>query len=108
MVYSFECKMVVADFIVDGILGLDFLQSNNCTLNMSNCSLIMQNPDVHVPCHYICKIGCYRINLSENIVLPAMSETFSFANLTITAAHGLTTNTGIEEPSRQFESTDRF
>jgi RNase P/RNase MRP subunit POP5 len=36
-----------------------------------------------------------------------MSETFTFANLTNTAAHGLSTKTGIVEPSRQFESTDR-
>jgi hypothetical protein len=37
-----------------------------------------------------------------------MSETFTFANLTKTAAHGLTTNTGIVEQSRQFESTDKI
>jgi hypothetical protein len=37
-----------------------------------------------------------------------MSETFTFANLTKTAAHGLSTNTGIVEQSRQFESTDRI
>jgi predicted aspartyl protease len=66
---QFQCKMVVADLTVDNILGLDFLQSNNCTLNMSDCSLTMQNPDVRIPCHYIGKIGCYRINLSENIAL---------------------------------------
>jgi hypothetical protein len=36
-----------------------------------------------------------------------MSETFTFANLTNTAAHGLSTKTGIVEPNRQFENTDR-
>jgi predicted aspartyl protease len=34
---QFQCKMVVADFTVDGILGLDCLQSNQCTLDMSDC-----------------------------------------------------------------------
>jgi hypothetical protein len=29
---QFQCKMLVADLTVDGILGLGFLQSNNCHL----------------------------------------------------------------------------
>jgi hypothetical protein len=74
---------------------------------MSDCSLTMPNPDVHIPYDYKGEMGCYRIILSQNIALPAMSETFTLANLTKTAAHGLSTKTGIVEPSRQFESTIR-
>ena len=40
---QFQHKMVVADLTVDGILCLDFLKSNDCTLNIANCSLILTN-----------------------------------------------------------------
>jgi hypothetical protein len=40
-------------------------------------------------------MGCYGITRSENIALPVISETVTFATLTKTAAHGLSTKTGI-------------
>ena len=65
-------EMVVADIDVDGILGLDFLKKNNCTLDM--------NRDILTVKGRICKlsvdgkIGCYRISVSETVRIPSMSE----------------------------------
>ena len=77
---QFQHKMVVADLTVDGILGLDFLKSNDCTLNIANCSLILTKPESHIPCHYKGTLGCNRITLSENLTLPPLSEMLTFCN----------------------------
>ena len=65
-------EMVVADIDVDGLLGLDFLKKNNCTLDMKRDILTVKGR--------ICKlsvdgkIGCYRISVSETVRIPSMSE----------------------------------
>ena len=104
---QFQHKMVVADLTVDGILGLDFLKSNDCTLNIANCSLILTKPESHIPCHYKGTLGCYRITLSENLTLPPLSEMLTFCNLTKTDTKCKTQSIGIVEPCKQFEGSDR-
>ena len=64
--------MVVADIDVDIILGLDFLRTNNCKIDINKETLTIQN--------HVCKLklsgklGCYRVTVSETVEIPPMSE----------------------------------
>ena len=65
-------EMVVADIDVDGILGLDFLKKNNCTLDMNRDILTVKGRTCKLSVDG--KIGCYRISVSETVSIPSMSE----------------------------------
>ena len=103
-----QYKMVVADLMVDGILGLDFLKSNDCTLNIADCSLILKKKtESDIPCHYKGTLSCYRITLSENLTFPPLSEMLAFCSITKTDTKCTTQSMCIVELCKQFEGSDR-
>ena len=94
--------------MVDGILGLDFLKSNDCTLNIADCSLILKKKtESDIPCHYKGTLSCYRITLSENLTFPPLSEMLAFCSITKTDTKCTTQSMCIVELCKQFEGSDR-
>ena len=65
--------MLVADVDMDVILGLDFLSTNKCKLDIENYLPRIQNKSWKL--NLIGKIRCYRVTVSEKVVVPARSET---------------------------------
>ena len=63
---------VVADIRPDGILGLDFFRQHKCDISITQCILQMQG--LKLPCHFAGSMGCHRITLAENIIVPAETE----------------------------------
>ena len=65
-------EMVVADIDIDAILGLDFLKSNNCQLDMDGDTLLIKGKTCKL--NVAGKIGCYRITVAKDIEIPSRSE----------------------------------
>ncbi|KAL3863713.1 hypothetical protein ACJMK2_005460, partial [Sinanodonta woodiana] len=63
---------IVADIRPDGILGLDFFRQHKCDICITQCTLKMQG--LKLPCYFAGSMGCHRITLAENIIVPAERE----------------------------------
>ena len=106
---QFTQKIVVADLSVDGILGLDFLRSNNCRMDLSKGSLNMTKVEKPINCKYKGKIGFFRVTLCENVSIPPMSEIVTYGNVKGKDDQDNINipKTGILESSEQFQGSDR-
>ena len=71
---NFKClnEAVVADINVDGILGLDFLKSQHAEIDMCNNTIKIQGHKIQFNIQG--QIGCYRVTVSETVVIPPQSE----------------------------------
>ena len=70
---SMEHKMVVAPVEAPAVLGLDFLRAHRCILDVDGCTLRVGGA-VHA-CHSITDMpACYRISMTETVVVPPRSE----------------------------------
>ena len=65
-------EMVVADVDVDIIIGLDFLRTHNCKIDVTEETLTIQ--DRVCKLKLAGKLGCYRVTVSETVEIPPMSE----------------------------------
>jgi predicted aspartyl protease len=64
---------IVADINVNGILGLDFQRSQNCTINVAKGSILI---DGHKVClQFKEPIGCYRVATAKNIKMQPRKKT---------------------------------
>ncbi|VDI78822.1 Hypothetical predicted protein, partial [Mytilus galloprovincialis] len=64
---------VVADLNVDGILGIDFLRSHNCVINITKGSIWVNGRENRL--HFEGPIGCYRVDVATTYIkLPPTSE----------------------------------
>ena len=54
---------IVANINVDGILGLDFQRSQNCTINVAKGSILIDGHNVCL--QFEGHIGCYRRKISR-------------------------------------------
>ena len=70
---SMEHKMVVAPVEAPAVLGLDFLRAHRCILDVDGCTLWVGGA-VHA-CRSITDMpACYRISMTETVVVPPRSE----------------------------------
>ena len=90
-------EMVVADIDVDGILGLDFLKKNNCTVDMSKNIITVKGRKCKMNVEG--KIGCYRISVSETINIPSMSEVIIEGKVNVSPLQN--SRLGIIEPTEK-------
>ena len=67
----YTCQVVVADIELELIMGLDFLKTNECQ-NVVHNFLSIHGKSFDLLCNG--KLGCYRISVSEKVIVPAMSE----------------------------------
>ena len=65
-------SIIIADIDLSIILGLDFLKSHNCQIDVAANSLVIQGKKCKLTCSG--SVGCYRIVVSNKVEIPAMSE----------------------------------
>ncbi|XP_061165068.1 uncharacterized protein LOC133174043 [Saccostrea echinata] len=70
--HEFDCQAVMANIKTDGILGLDFLQSSQCLVDIARTKMFASG--VEHDLHLQGQIGCFRVSLEENITIPSRSE----------------------------------
>ncbi len=91
----FEQDMVVADISeIDGILGMDFLHSNDVSLNIARAT--MKIGDETFPLIRERQTHCARVKASRNITVPPQSEIVVKASIKGDIG---STNDGIFEPA---------
>ena len=69
---TYHNDAVVTDIKVDGILGLDFLKANNCTIDMSKEVLNINGKDIRMSIEG--SLGCFRVTAVETVSIPPRSE----------------------------------
>ena len=66
---------------MDAILGLDFLKANSCRLDIENNTLKIKSKSFKLS--LAGKLGCYRVTISDKVVIPARSETIIEGNVSV-------------------------
>ena len=69
---QYTCQVVVADIDLELIMGLDFLKTNECQIDVVHNILSIHGKSFDLLCNG--KLGCYRISVFEKVNVPAMSE----------------------------------
>ncbi|KAK3104661.1 hypothetical protein FSP39_007335 [Pinctada imbricata] len=99
-------KMAVANIGVDGILGLDFMKSHTCSIDIVNGNIVIDGNTVNLIMEG--NIGCYRVFLDETLNLPPMSEVVTMCPVQTQAGKPVTDlGLGIIEPIESFTKSDR-
>ncbi|MCG8044653.1 MAG: hypothetical protein JAY66_03025, partial [Candidatus Thiodiazotropha taylori] len=65
-------EVIVADIDMDAILGLDFLMTNKCKLDIENKVLEIKGKKCKL--NLAGRLGCYRVTVSQKIEIPPRSE----------------------------------
>ena len=65
-------EAVIADLPMDGILGLDFIQSQRCVIDIE--SNVMRYANQGIPLYFEGRIGCFRVTVKENISIQPGTE----------------------------------
>ena len=103
---SMNQNVVVADIGIDGILGLDFMKSHACSIDLVNCTIVLDGREVQM-----CmtgKIGCYRVFLDEAVVLLPRSEILTLCPVQTQSGKLVSDlGVGIVEPIESFTKSDR-
>ena len=100
-------KFTVIDVGIDGILGLDFLTSNNCSLDLTNSCMLVDKKRVRLS--FEGKIGCCRVTLAANVTIPPCSEIIEIITLcnVVTPVYEKVPDLGIIETSDLFIESER-
>ncbi len=95
--------VIVADIDMDAILGLDFLKTHDCQLDLVNDTLMIKGNKCQLT--LAGKMGCYRVSVSEPIDIPPRSEVIveGHVNLPALRKHEL----GIVEPTEKSVWSDK-
>ncbi|VDI10936.1 Hypothetical predicted protein [Mytilus galloprovincialis] len=89
---------VIAGLSVEGILGLDFLQTNGCKVDLGN--KVMERDNQHIPLLLQGKLGVYRVTVKDKVSIAPRSEVvIQGEELNYDSAVQVT---GIIEPSEEF------
>ena len=77
-----SCYMdvIIADIDNEAILGLDFLDRNNCKIDIAQGNLIVQNETIKLD--HVGYIGCCRIVAKDMVQIPPRSERIINASMT--------------------------
>lgn len=65
-------EVVIADLTVDGILGLDFLKNNRCTIDLEKGVLVWDQQKIPIVLHGL--LGVYRVVAKDSISIAPRSE----------------------------------
>ncbi|XP_053404925.1 uncharacterized protein LOC128558755 [Mercenaria mercenaria] len=68
------CKVdvIIAEIDIDVVLGLDFMQNHDVSIDVVSNTMKLHDQTFNIFCSG--KIGCFRIVLSEQVVIPAETE----------------------------------
>ena len=65
-------RVIVADIDMNAIIGLDFLQANDCQIDVTHHVLRIKGQQCQLK--LAGKLGCHRVTVSEKVELPARTE----------------------------------
>ena len=65
-------RVIVADIDMDAIIGLDFLQANDCQIDVTHHVLRIKGKQCQL--NLAGKLGCHRVTVSEKVEIPARTE----------------------------------
>ena len=100
---KFSQLFTVIDVGIDGILGLDFLTSNNCALDLPNSAMVVRGKRVKLS--FEGKIGCCRVTVADNITIPPGSEVVTRCNI-VAPVYEKIPELGVIESSDRFLESD--
>ncbi|CAG2190918.1 unnamed protein product [Mytilus edulis] len=89
---------VIAGLSVEGILGLDFLQTNGCKVDLGN--KVMERDNQHIPLLLQGKLGVYRVAVKDKVSIAPRSEVVIQGE--VLNYDSAVQVTGIIEPSEEF------
>jgi hypothetical protein len=69
---QYMVAVVITDLPMDGILGLDFIQSQRCVIDLE--SNVMRYANQELPLYFEGHIGCFRVTVKENISIQPGTE----------------------------------
>ena len=95
--------MIVANIDIDVILGLDFLKTHNCQIDVNKQTLKLRNKTCNLK--LTGKLGCYRVTVSKTIEIPSRSELI--VEGTVSTPVLRQSDLGIIEPTEKSYQTGR-
>ena len=103
-----DLEFVVADISVEGILGMDFLQKNDCVIDIVKRKLILKE-DIAVPLEFLGSFGCFRVISTDTTSIPPQSEVLIKGKVCTTDSLQLQRQDSLLEPNESFiRKTDTF
>ena len=102
---TYQVPVVIAEMNSDGIIGLEFMLSNDCILDIAKLKMRIQTDVIQLYKEGL--FGCYRIAMAENIILPARSEMVVNCNVCIPKGTRMPDGDGLIEPDEGFFSSER-
>ena len=97
-------EVIISDINVDGILGIDFLKSRDCVINLGTGKILISGEEYQI--HVEGLTSCYRITVAETVSLPPRSEMIISGTLCKPEDGCLPVKAGIVEPSDKFRNSD--
>ena len=94
----------VADISVDGVLGLDFMINNRCTIDIYRKKMCVAGDEVQLFVEG--EIGCYRIALSNTLSIPPRSEIITLGEACLNEKETVPIGFGLIEPDETFIKSD--
>ena len=103
-----DLEFVVADISVEGILGMDFLQKNDCVIDIVKRKLILKE-DIVVPLQFLGSFGCFRVISTDTTSIPPQSEVLIKGKVCTKDSLQLQLQDSLLEPNESFiRKTDTF
>ena len=103
-----DLEFVVADISVEGILGMDFLQKNDCVIDIVKRKLILKD-DIAVPLEFLGSFGCFRVISTDTTSIPPQSEVLIKGKVCTKDNLQLQLQDSLLEPNESFiRKTDTF
>ena len=73
-------EVIIAEIDTEAILGLDFLERNNCKIDIAQGNLMTQNETIKL--EHVGYVGCSRIVAKDMVQIPPRSERIINASMT--------------------------
>ena len=92
---QYSVPVIIADMNIDVVLGIDFMQEQNVSVNIAHRKMIIGKQEFPLQCSG--KIGCYRVVLTDRIEIPAGTEIITQGKVNEASISRI--GTGLVEPS---------
>ena len=102
---SYNITAAVADISMDGVLGLDFMSSNKCMIDVNEQNMRIDEETIPLlkSGHY----GCYKIAVAEDVNIPSRSEIVTYCNVVKPNGTRLQEGVSLIEPDDGFLASER-
>ena len=101
---KYSADAVVAELAMDGIIGLDFLRENHCTINLQEETMLCGTQKM--PLQFTGRLGCYRVSVAEDTCIPPGTEAIIPGRINDYESTEMKMDNGIVEPCEAFIAKD--